>query len=71
MDDDSALVRRVETVRRGVHPLLGTLRCRLGAVRLEQLLLALQDISLLTGAGPEMTASLASRCMVCYSDPTK
>jgi hypothetical protein len=34
----------VETVRRGVHPLFGTLRCKLGAVRLELLLVALQDI---------------------------
>ena len=42
--DDSALVRRVETVRRRVRPLLGTLRCKLGAARVERLLEALQDM---------------------------
>jgi hypothetical protein len=45
--DDSVLVRRVEIVRRGLHPLSGTLRYKLGAVRLELLLVALQDKSLL------------------------
>ncbi len=45
--DDSKLVRRVETVHRGVRPLLGTPRCKLGAVRLELLLVAWQDILLL------------------------
>jgi hypothetical protein len=39
--DGLALVRRVETVRCGVRPLFSTLRCKLGAVRLAQLLLAL------------------------------
>ena len=38
--DDSALIRRVETVRRGVRPLFGTLRCKLGAVRVEMLMVA-------------------------------
>jgi len=38
--DDSKLVRRLETVRRGVRPLLGTLRCKLGAVRVEMLMAA-------------------------------
>jgi hypothetical protein len=36
--DDSVLVRRVETVHCGVRPLLGTLRCKLGAVRVEMLI---------------------------------
>ena len=35
-----ALVRRVETMRRGVRPLLGTLRYKLGAVRVPLLMLA-------------------------------
>jgi hypothetical protein len=47
VDDDSALVRRVGTVRRVVRPLFGTLRFKSGAVRLELLLVALQDIWLL------------------------
>ena len=38
--DDSKLVRRVETVHRGVRPLLGTPRCKLGAVRVEMLMVA-------------------------------
>jgi hypothetical protein len=50
VNDDSAQFRRVETVRRGVRPLPGTLRCKPGAVRLGQLLLALQDILLLVQA---------------------
>ena len=45
--DDSMLARRVETVRRGVLPLLDTLRCKLGAVRVEMLMVSWQDIRLL------------------------
>ena len=45
--DGSALVLRVGTVRLGVRPLLGKLRCMLVAVRLVLLMLALQDILLL------------------------
>jgi hypothetical protein len=41
------VVRHMEIVRRGVRPLFGTLRYKLGAVRLELLLVALQDKSLL------------------------
>ena len=44
VDGDSTLIRLVETVRRGVRPLLGTLQCKLGAVRLGLLLVALQGI---------------------------
>ena len=34
VDGDSTLIRLVETVRRGVRPLLGTLRYKLGATGL-------------------------------------
>ncbi len=44
--NDSKLVRRVG-VRRGVRPLLGTLRCKLGAARVAMLMVAWQDILLL------------------------
>ena len=45
-----ALVRRVETMRRGVRPLLGTLRYKPEAVRLARLMLALQGMLLLVQA---------------------
>ena len=40
MDDDSVLVRRVGTVRRVVRLLLGMLQRKLGAVRVEMLMVA-------------------------------
>ena len=42
--DGLALVRHGETMRRGVRPLLGTLRYKPGAARLARLLLALRGI---------------------------
>ena len=38
--DDLMLASRVETVRRGASPLLGTLRCKLGAVRVKMMMVA-------------------------------